>query len=185
MPRPSPRVARWAETAIAGVGIASAADGRAAGFLAIDHLHTLQVETSDVDDFLVSRVIVGEHVQVDVDTLDNWTLTWTASNVALLPQTGVKRQSGVPGDHQRWRPAAGCTSRYVGAGHVHGRPPIACRGSGPIRLGRRLCRFAFDNDCEPTHPLNKKVSYSGGSAGRSQYWGGNVFTAAGFLQIIS
>ena len=34
-------------------------------------LHLLQVETTDVDEFLVSNVAVGQRVQVSVDALDN------------------------------------------------------------------------------------------------------------------
>jgi multidrug resistance efflux pump len=34
-------------------------------------IHSLQVETSDVDEFLVSHVSVGQSVQVTVDALDN------------------------------------------------------------------------------------------------------------------
>ena len=50
-------------------------------------LRTLQVETSDVDEFLVSKVGVGQRVQISVDALDNLALSGTVSNVALLPQT--------------------------------------------------------------------------------------------------
>jgi multidrug efflux pump subunit AcrA (membrane-fusion protein) len=59
-------------------------------------LHTLQVETSDVDEFLVSKVAVGQRVQVNVDALDNRALTGMVSNVALLPQTSVSGSPAYP-----------------------------------------------------------------------------------------
>jgi len=59
-------------------------------------LHTLQVETSDVDEFLVNKVAIGQRVQVNVDALDNRVLTGTVSNVALLPQTGASGSPAYP-----------------------------------------------------------------------------------------
>jgi len=56
-------------------------------------LHELQVETSDVDEFLVSKVSVGQRVQLNVDALDDLAITGTVTNVALLPQSGT---SGTP-----------------------------------------------------------------------------------------
>jgi multidrug resistance efflux pump len=52
-------------------------------------MHALQVETSDVDEFLVSHVSVAQGVQVTVDALDNLALTGIVTNVALLPQLGA------------------------------------------------------------------------------------------------
>jgi HlyD family secretion protein len=52
-------------------------------------LHALQVETSDVDEFLVSHVSLGQRVQVTVDALDNQAMTGTISSIALLPQTAT------------------------------------------------------------------------------------------------
>src|SRR5689334_15295931 len=49
-------------------------------------MHQLQVETTDVDEFLVSKVAVGQRVQLSVDALDNLAINGTVSNVALLPQ---------------------------------------------------------------------------------------------------
>jgi multidrug resistance efflux pump len=49
-------------------------------------MHALQVETSDVDEFLVSDVSVAQRVQVTVDALDKLALTGIVTNVALLPQ---------------------------------------------------------------------------------------------------
>ena len=50
-------------------------------------LRTLQVETSDVDEFLVSNVRVGQNVRITVDTLENLELQGTVKSVAGLPQT--------------------------------------------------------------------------------------------------
>jgi multidrug efflux pump subunit AcrA (membrane-fusion protein) len=52
-------------------------------------MHALQVEASDVDEFLVGHVRVQQRVQVTVDALDNLALTGTVTNVALLPQTAI------------------------------------------------------------------------------------------------
>ncbi len=59
-------------------------------------LHTLQVETSDVDEFLVNRVSVGQRVQISVDALDNRSLSGTVASVALLPQTGTSGGPAYP-----------------------------------------------------------------------------------------
>ncbi len=50
-------------------------------------MRTLQAETTDVDEFLVTQVRVGQQVQVMVDTLDNLSLQGTVKSVAGLPQT--------------------------------------------------------------------------------------------------
>jgi multidrug efflux pump subunit AcrA (membrane-fusion protein) len=52
----------------------------------VANMHALQVETSDVDEFLVGHVRVEQQVQVTVDALDNLALTGIVTNVALLPQ---------------------------------------------------------------------------------------------------
>lgn len=59
-------------------------------------LHTLQVETSDVDEFLVSSISVGQHVQLNIDALDNLALSGTVTNVALLPQSGTSGTAAYP-----------------------------------------------------------------------------------------
>jgi multidrug resistance efflux pump len=59
-------------------------------------LRVLQVETSDVDEFLVSKVSPGQSVKVSVDALDNLTLNGTVTNVALLPQTGTSGGPAYP-----------------------------------------------------------------------------------------
>ena len=59
-------------------------------------LHLLQVETSDVDEFLVSRVAPGQQVQISVDALDNRTMSGTVTSVALLPQTGASGGPAYP-----------------------------------------------------------------------------------------
>lgn len=56
-------------------------------------LHDLQIETSDIDEFLVSKVSVGQRVQLNIDALDDLAITGTVSNVALLPQSST---SGPP-----------------------------------------------------------------------------------------
>jgi biotin carboxyl carrier protein len=59
-------------------------------------MHSLQVETSDVDEFLVGHVTVGQRVQVTVDALDNLALAGTISNIALLPQTATSGSQAYP-----------------------------------------------------------------------------------------
>jgi multidrug efflux pump subunit AcrA (membrane-fusion protein) len=59
-------------------------------------LHVLQVETSDVDEFLVSKVSVGQRVQLTIDALDNRLFAGTVSNVALLPQNGSNGTAAYP-----------------------------------------------------------------------------------------
>ena len=49
-------------------------------------LRTIQVETSDVDQFLVGHVSSGQQVLVAVDALDNLVLAGTVRSVAGLPQ---------------------------------------------------------------------------------------------------
>jgi hypothetical protein len=58
--------------------------------------HALQVETSDLDEFLVSHVSVAQRVQVTVDALDNLTLTGIVTNVALLPQVAASDSQAYP-----------------------------------------------------------------------------------------
>ena len=50
-------------------------------------MRSLQVETSDVDEFLVSHVRVGQSVPITIDALDGAAVSGTVTNVALLPQT--------------------------------------------------------------------------------------------------
>jgi hypothetical protein len=57
--------------------------------------HALQVETSDLDEFLVSHVSVAQR-QVTVDALDNLTLTGIVTNVALLPQVAASGSQAYP-----------------------------------------------------------------------------------------
>jgi multidrug efflux pump subunit AcrA (membrane-fusion protein) len=59
-------------------------------------MHALQVETTDVDEFLVGNVAVGQRVQVNVDALDNLPLSGTVANVALLPQSGTGGSPAYP-----------------------------------------------------------------------------------------
>jgi len=66
------------DTLIPGTVIAVVADTR-----------SLQVETADVDEFVVGQIYVGLPVQVTVDALDNTTLAGTVSGVALLPETSA------------------------------------------------------------------------------------------------
>jgi multidrug resistance efflux pump len=53
----------------------------------VANMRSLQVETSDVDEFLVGHVKVDQRVQVTVDALDNLALSGIVTHVALLPQT--------------------------------------------------------------------------------------------------
>ena len=46
----------------------------------------LQVETTDVDEFLIPHVAVGQVVQISVDALDNQMLQGRVSSVAMLPE---------------------------------------------------------------------------------------------------
>lgn len=59
-------------------------------------LHTLQVETSDVDEFLVSKVAIGQRVQLNIDALDNLAMTGVVASIALLPQTGTSGSPAYP-----------------------------------------------------------------------------------------
>jgi multidrug efflux pump subunit AcrA (membrane-fusion protein) len=59
-------------------------------------LHTLQVETLDIDEFLVGHIKVGQRVQVTVDALDNLALTGMVSQLALLPQTATTGGQAYP-----------------------------------------------------------------------------------------
>jgi multidrug efflux pump subunit AcrA (membrane-fusion protein) len=65
------------DTLIPGATIAIVAD-----------LHSLQVETSDIDEFLVTKVAIGQRVQLNIDALDNLAMTGVVASIALLPQTG-------------------------------------------------------------------------------------------------
>ena len=73
------------DTLVPGAAIAIVAD-----------LRLLHVETSDVDEFLVSKVAVGQTVQLNVDALDNLSMSGTVVNVALLPQTGTSGSPAYP-----------------------------------------------------------------------------------------
>jgi multidrug efflux pump subunit AcrA (membrane-fusion protein) len=66
---------REGDTLLPGTVIAIVADTR-----------SLQVETADVDEYVVNQVHVGSPVQMTVDALDNTRLNGTVSGVALLPQ---------------------------------------------------------------------------------------------------
>ena len=59
-------------------------------------MHSLQVETTDVDEFLVGHVKVAQRVQVTVDALDNLALTGVVTNIALLPQAGTSGSQAYP-----------------------------------------------------------------------------------------
>jgi hypothetical protein len=52
-------------------------------------MRSLQVETSDVDEFLVSHVRVGQRVPITIDALDNAAVSGTVTHVALLPQSSA------------------------------------------------------------------------------------------------
>jgi len=67
-----------------------------AAIAVVADLHTLQVETTDVDEFLISKASVGQRVQISVDALDNLALTGIVSNIALLPQTGTSGGPAYP-----------------------------------------------------------------------------------------
>jgi multidrug resistance efflux pump len=56
----------------------------------------LQAELSDVDEFLVSYLKVGQPVKVTVDTLDNLALEGTVKSVALLPQADASGAQSYP-----------------------------------------------------------------------------------------
>jgi multidrug resistance efflux pump len=73
------------DTLPAGAAIAVVAD-----------LGTLQVETSDVDEFLVSHVQVGQPVRVTVDALDNLELPGTVRTVAGMPQADASGGQNYP-----------------------------------------------------------------------------------------
>jgi multidrug efflux pump subunit AcrA (membrane-fusion protein) len=58
----------------------------AATLAVVADLQSLQVETTDVDEFIISRVTVDQIVQVSVDALDNRTLPGKVLSVAMLPE---------------------------------------------------------------------------------------------------
>ena len=62
----------------------------------VANMHALQVETSDVDEFLVGHVSVGQRVEVTVDALDNLALAGVVTNIALLPQIGASGSPAYP-----------------------------------------------------------------------------------------
>jgi multidrug resistance efflux pump len=58
----------------------------AATVAVVADLQSLQVESNDVDEFLIAHVALGEVVQVSVDALDNATLQGRVTSVAMLPE---------------------------------------------------------------------------------------------------
>jgi multidrug resistance efflux pump len=58
-------------------------------------LHILQVETNDVDEFLIGHVSVGQTVQVSVEAADV-TLRGSVSSVALLPEAAAGGTQAYP-----------------------------------------------------------------------------------------
>jgi multidrug efflux pump subunit AcrA (membrane-fusion protein) len=67
-----------------------------AALAVVADLHTLQVETNDVDEFLIGHVSVGQAVQVSVDAADNATLRGSVSSVALLPEAAAGATQAYP-----------------------------------------------------------------------------------------
>jgi multidrug resistance efflux pump len=59
-------------------------------------MRSLQVETVDVDEYVVGQVRIGLPVHVRVDALDNATLAGTVSGVALLPQATAAVRKRTP-----------------------------------------------------------------------------------------
>jgi multidrug resistance efflux pump len=58
----------------------------AATIAVLADLQSLQVETNDVDEFLIAHVAVGQAVDVRVDALDNEAISGRVTSVAMLPQ---------------------------------------------------------------------------------------------------
>jgi multidrug resistance efflux pump len=58
----------------------------AAPIAIVADLRTLQVETLDVDEFLIAHVAVGQVVEISVDALDGEPLHGRVSSVAMLPE---------------------------------------------------------------------------------------------------
>jgi multidrug efflux pump subunit AcrA (membrane-fusion protein) len=58
-----------------------------AGVLTIADLGRLQVETTDVDEFLISHVHPGQSVALEIDALNGRELTGRVQTVSLQPQT--------------------------------------------------------------------------------------------------
>jgi multidrug efflux pump subunit AcrA (membrane-fusion protein) len=73
------------DTVLPGTVIAIVADTR-----------SLQVETVDVDEYVISQVHVGQPVQVTVDALGNSTLAGNVSGVSLLPQAAASGEQTYP-----------------------------------------------------------------------------------------
>jgi multidrug efflux pump subunit AcrA (membrane-fusion protein) len=58
----------------------------AAPIAVVADLRTLHVETTDVDEFLIAHVSIGQVIQISVDALDNQLLEGRVSSVAMLPE---------------------------------------------------------------------------------------------------
>ena len=58
-----------------------------AGVVLVADLRTLQVETNDVDEFLIGHVQPGQSVTLQIEALDRRELTGRVRTVALQPQT--------------------------------------------------------------------------------------------------
>ena len=69
-------VAHVGDTLVAGATVVTVAD-----------LSRLHVETTDVDEFLISHVHPGDAVAVEVEALDRRQLTGRVQTVGLQPQT--------------------------------------------------------------------------------------------------
>jgi multidrug resistance efflux pump len=67
-----------------------------APIMIVANMRSLQVVTSDVDEFLVGHVSVGQREQVMVDALDNVSLGGVVTNVALLPETASSGGQAYP-----------------------------------------------------------------------------------------
>jgi Barrel-sandwich domain of CusB or HlyD membrane-fusion len=69
-------LANTGDTLVPGAGVVKVAD-----------LNRLQVETNDVDEFLIGRVRAGQTVRVQIEALDRRELSGRVQTVALQPQT--------------------------------------------------------------------------------------------------
>jgi len=67
-----------------------------AGVLLIADLTRLQVETTDVDEFLIGHVRPGQTVGLSIDALDRRELTGRILSVALQPQTNATGDQHYP-----------------------------------------------------------------------------------------
>ena len=84
----------------------------------VGDLSRLQVETTDVDEFIVGRVAPGNMVLVTVDALDQRQLRGRVRSVSLEPRRRPGRRRSLSDDHRPGAAAAGDADRHGRAGGI-------------------------------------------------------------------